>query len=549
MPDPPRRRRRQRARRRRAGAFTAATSRITGGCWRRQKPIRCSPRSSRHTAASSAERARSRRGLAPAGCCRAPGSQHAVRRLRDHRRGRKRAGGARPVPRARQPGRLRPRRGEDRARRQGPRRAFDPRPEFFGSTGCGAASAGTRSTPCISPDTRCGTTSTRPTCSRAPTSRCAPAIRGTRTAAPGAASRSSSPRSFDTHSREQTFYFDERGVLRRHDYVAEVVGGWAHGAHYCADHVEAGGLEVSDPALGAPDQSREPLAAVPDDGLDRARRRPGDVAHIGAATPASSVMATMATKPVLWHIPVSHYNEKARWALDYKGVEHERHAPPPPLHMAVSAVAHARGSYTASCSGSTGGRTATRPRSSRRSRATRSPLYPEDPAERRRALEIEDFIDEEVARYMRVLAWHEAIKDLENFGEFRSRDPAAGVSEGTRPLDRRALRGLVSQDALRKWGTPAPPSWLASASRWASTASSRSSATASTSSATPSPSPTSPRRRSTTPVRAPSRGPSLPDRLPGLAREIPAHVDRPAFAWVAEMFARHRMRAPVRVAA
>jgi hypothetical protein len=45
-----------------------------------------------------------------------------------------------------------------------------------------------------------------------------------------------------THSRRQTFYFDRRGLLRRHDYVAEVVGGWAHGAHYCADHVQSGGL-------------------------------------------------------------------------------------------------------------------------------------------------------------------------------------------------------------------------------------------------------------------------------------------------------------------
>jgi len=23
--------------------------------------------------------------------------------------------------------------------------------------------------------------------------------------------------------------------------------------------------------------------------------------------------------PVLWHFPISHYNEKARWALDWKG--------------------------------------------------------------------------------------------------------------------------------------------------------------------------------------------------------------------------------------
>lgn len=50
------------------------------------------------------------------------------------------------------------------------------------------------------------------------------------------------PPGLDTHSTRQTFYFDDRRLLRRHDYVAEVVGGWAHGAHYCADHVEAGGL-------------------------------------------------------------------------------------------------------------------------------------------------------------------------------------------------------------------------------------------------------------------------------------------------------------------
>jgi hypothetical protein len=50
------------------------------------------------------------------------------------------------------------------------------------------------------------------------------------------------PEGFDTHSREQTFYFDSARMLRRHDYVAEPVGGWAHAAHHCADHIEAGGL-------------------------------------------------------------------------------------------------------------------------------------------------------------------------------------------------------------------------------------------------------------------------------------------------------------------
>ena len=35
------------------------------------------------------------------------------------------------------------------------------------------------------------------------------------------------------------------------------------------------------------------------------------------------------SKPTLWHIEISHFNEKARWALDHKGVEYERRAPTP----------------------------------------------------------------------------------------------------------------------------------------------------------------------------------------------------------------------------
>jgi hypothetical protein len=50
------------------------------------------------------------------------------------------------------------------------------------------------------------------------------------------------PEGLDTHSPTQTFYLDGRGLLRRHDYVADVVGRWAKAAHLCADHVEADGL-------------------------------------------------------------------------------------------------------------------------------------------------------------------------------------------------------------------------------------------------------------------------------------------------------------------
>jgi hypothetical protein len=50
------------------------------------------------------------------------------------------------------------------------------------------------------------------------------------------------PPGLDTHSRRQTFYYDSELRLRRHDYTAEVVGGWAHAAHMCAGHVEVDGL-------------------------------------------------------------------------------------------------------------------------------------------------------------------------------------------------------------------------------------------------------------------------------------------------------------------
>jgi hypothetical protein len=45
-----------------------------------------------------------------------------------------------------------------------------------------------------------------------------------------------------THCPEQVFYIDARGRIRRHDYTAEVIGGYARAAHYCHRHRRCGGL-------------------------------------------------------------------------------------------------------------------------------------------------------------------------------------------------------------------------------------------------------------------------------------------------------------------
>ena len=117
--------------------------------------------------------------------------------------------------------------------------------------------------------------------------------------------------------------------------------------------------------------------------------------------------------PVLWHIPVSHYNEKVRWALDLKRVEHERRAPPPPAHMVVARWL-------------TRGRASTFPLlvldgqaiadstaiiAALERRHPDPPLYPEDPAQCERALALEEFFDEELGPHVRGLAFHEMRKD------------------------------------------------------------------------------------------------------------------------------------------
>jgi len=52
------------------------------------------------------------------------------------------------------------------------------------------------------------------------------------------------PEHVHTHSRRQVFYIDANGLIRRHDYTAEPIGGWAKAAHYCLDHRSFDGLVV-----------------------------------------------------------------------------------------------------------------------------------------------------------------------------------------------------------------------------------------------------------------------------------------------------------------
>lgn len=53
------------------------------------------------------------------------------------------------------------------------------------------------------------------------------------------------PPTLHTHSPRQTFYFDADGLIRRHDYVADIVGPWTPGAHFWRDYTEIDGTVIA----------------------------------------------------------------------------------------------------------------------------------------------------------------------------------------------------------------------------------------------------------------------------------------------------------------
>jgi glutathione S-transferase len=97
--------------------------------------------------------------------------------------------------------------------------------------------------------------------------------------------------------------------------------------------------------------------------------------------------------PLLWHIPLSHYSEKVRWALDYKGIAHLRR---------VLGADYLIRAWRATGQGKLpilwlDGRPiadSTRIIAALEERYPEPPLYPGDAAARQRALELEDALDE-----------------------------------------------------------------------------------------------------------------------------------------------------------
>ena len=119
---------------------------------------------------------------------------------------------------------------------------------------------------------------------------------------------------------------------------------------------------------------------------------------------------------VLWHIEISHYNEKARWALDYKRIPHERRVPMPGLHGFRAMVLTRGAQRRLPVVKLDGGRPigdSTTIIAALEEYAPEPALYPADPGERARALELEDFFDEQLAPSLRRFVWHHTLPDTD----------------------------------------------------------------------------------------------------------------------------------------
>ena len=114
--------------------------------------------------------------------------------------------------------------------------------------------------------------------------------------------------------------------------------------------------------------------------------------------------------PVLWQLQVSHYVEKVRWALDYKRVPHVRRTLLPGLHAAKAK--RLTGDTSTAPVLTIDGRSigdSTPIIASIEERWPQPPLYPNDAALRRRALELEQFFDEELGPHIRRAFYHELL--------------------------------------------------------------------------------------------------------------------------------------------
>jgi glutathione S-transferase len=143
------------------------------------------------------------------------------------------------------------------------------------------------------------------------------------------------------------------------------------------------------------------------------------------------------TIPTLWHLDISHFNEKARWVLDYKGIPHKRRSVFPGMQAARARMLRG-GTSTLPVIDIDGKRIgdSTKIIEELERCWPDPPLYPADPAERQRALELEDFFDEHCGHEIRRVMFDPMLREPDLMAEATGSDRrrGAGVTRFLAPV-------------------------------------------------------------------------------------------------------------------
>ena len=120
-------------------------------------------------------------------------------------------------------------------------------------------------------------------------------------------------------------------------------------------------------------------------------------------------LAQVVERPVLWQLQISHYNEKVRWALDHKRIPHTRRSMLPGVHQLIAKRLTGTVYSPVLTIGEQRIGDSTAILQALEARWPEPRLIPEDPDERKRALELEDYFDEELGPHIRRAVYWELL--------------------------------------------------------------------------------------------------------------------------------------------
>lgn len=153
---------------------------------------------------------------------------------------------------------------------------------------------------------------------------------------------------------------------------------------------------------------------------------------------------------ILHQFQFSHYNEKARWALDWKRVRHEKRSLLPGLHMAPMMRLSGQRHVPVLQDGERVVAGSDAIIAHLEAKHPEPALYPADPAQRARALELARWFDEELGPAIRRAFFHDLLPDTRGAAHLFTLgrdDLAARLFRAAFPLTRAIMRRDMRIDA------------------------------------------------------------------------------------------------------